>query len=94
MLGDARHRWVNPVLYKREDAEAVWRRIRAPMLMLLGEKSEFLAKLGADGTDEAWRTMVAGIEIVHIAEAGHMLHIERPAAIAPLVERFLAAHAD
>ncbi|MGD0491147.1 MAG: alpha/beta hydrolase [Steroidobacteraceae bacterium] len=94
LLGDARHRWVNPVLYKREDAEAVWRRIRAPMLMLLGEKSEFLAKLGADGTDEAWRTMVAGIEIVHIAEAGHMLHIERPAAIAPLVERFLAAHAD
>jgi pimeloyl-ACP methyl ester carboxylesterase len=93
LLGDARHRWVNPVLYKREDAEAVWRGIRAPMLMLLGEKSEFLAKLGEDGTDEAWRALVGDIEIVHIAEAGHMLHIERPAGIAPLVERFLSAHA-
>ena len=93
LLGDARHRWVNPVLYKREDAEAVWRCIRAPMLMLVGEKSELVAKLGADGTDEAWRAMVPGVEIVRIAEAGHMLHIERPGVIAPLVERFLAAHA-
>jgi pimeloyl-ACP methyl ester carboxylesterase len=93
LLGDARHRWVNPVLYKREDADAVWRCIRAPMLMLVGEKSELVAKLGADGTDEAWRAMVPGVEIVRIAEAGHMLHIERPGVIAPLIERFLAAHA-
>ena len=55
LLGDARHRWVNPVLYKREEAEAVWRGIRAPLLMLLGEQSEYLAQLGPDGTDEAWR---------------------------------------
>lgn len=94
LLGDARHRWVNPSLYKREDAEAVWRGIRAPMLMLLGEESRFLAKLGEDGTDAAWRALVPGIEIVHIREAGHMLHIERPETIAPLVERFLDAHAD
>jgi pimeloyl-ACP methyl ester carboxylesterase len=93
LLGDARHRWVNPILYKREDAEAVWRGIRAPMLMLLGEESQFLAQLGADGTDAAWHAMVRDIEIVHIAEAGHMLHIERPGVIAPLIERFLAAHA-
>ena len=25
LLGDARHRWVNPVLYRREEAEACWR---------------------------------------------------------------------
>jgi len=94
LLGDARHRWVNPLLYKREDAEAMWRAVRAPMLMVLGEKSDYLAKLGEDGTDEAWRAMVRHIEIVHIAEAGHMLHIERPEAIAPLIERFLDEHAD
>lgn len=94
LLGDARHRWVNPLLYKREDAEAVWRAVRAPMLMVLGEESDFLAKLGEDGTDAAWRAMVRDIEIVHIAGAGHMLHIERPEAIAPLIERFLDEHAD
>lgn len=93
LLGDARHRRANPILYKREDAEAVWRRVRAPMLMMLGEKSEFLDRLGADGSDATWRSIVPGIEIVHIPEAGHMLHLERPAAVAPHIERFLDAHA-
>ncbi len=94
LLGDPRHRWVNPMLYQRDEAEAVWRGIRAPMLMVLGEESEFLAKLGEDGTDAAWRAMVRNVEIVHIAGAGHMLHIERPEVIAPLIERFLDAHAS
>ncbi len=94
LLGDPRHRWVNPLLYQREEAEAVWRGIRAPVLMVLGEESEFLAKLGEDGTDAAWRATVRDIEIVRIAGAGHMLHIERPEVIAPLIERFLDAHAS
>ena len=94
LLGDARHRWVNPQLYKREDAEAIWRAVRAPMLMMLGEKSELLGTLGRDGTDAALRAVLRHVEIVHIEEAGHMLHIERPEAIAPLIERFLDAHAD
>jgi pimeloyl-ACP methyl ester carboxylesterase len=94
LVGDARHRWVNPALYRREEAEAVWRRIRAPMLMVLGEESQFLAKLGEDGTDAAWRALVPGIEIAHIRGAGHMLHMERPEAVAPVIERFLNAHAD
>jgi len=92
LLGDARHRWVNPVLYRREEAEACWRGIRAPMLMLLGEQSEYLPRLGADGTDSGFRAVIAGIEIIRIADTGHMLHIERPDVVAPLVESFLSAH--
>jgi len=92
LLGDARHRWVNPVLYKREDAEACWRGVTAPMLMMLGEESEYLPRLGADGTEAAFRAVISGIKIVHIAGAGHMLHIEKPHLVAPLVENFLSAH--
>jgi pimeloyl-ACP methyl ester carboxylesterase len=92
LLGDARHRRVNPVLYRREEAEAIWRAIRAPMLMLLGEESEYLAKLGPDGSEAAWRSLVRHIDIAHIAGSGHMLHIESPAALAPLIERFLDMH--
>jgi pimeloyl-ACP methyl ester carboxylesterase len=92
LLGDARHRCVNPVLYRREEAEACWRQIRAPMLMLLGEQSEYLLGIGVDGTDGAFRAVMAGIEIIHIADAGHMLHIERPDRVAPLVESFLSGH--
>src|ERR1700690_2573062 len=78
LLGDARHRWVNPVLYRREEAEACWRGIRAPLLLMLGEQSEYLSRLGVDGTDGGFRAVMPGIEITRVADAGNMLHIERP----------------
>ncbi len=88
----AGHHWVNPILYKREDAEACWRELRAPLLMLVGEESDHPAKLGADGTTEAFRSIFPHIEIARVEGAGHMLHIERPDLVAPLVEAFLDAH--
>jgi pimeloyl-ACP methyl ester carboxylesterase len=92
LAADPRHHWVNPILYKREDAEACWRELRAPLLMLVGEESEFLAKLGADGTEAAFRALFPHMEFGRISGAGHMLHIERPHLVAPLVESFLDAH--
>jgi pimeloyl-ACP methyl ester carboxylesterase len=92
LAGDPRHHWVNPILYKREDTEACWRNLRAPLLMLVGEKSDYPAKLGVDGTEEAFRALFPHVEIAQIAGAGHMLHIERPDLAAPLVESFLDAH--
>ena len=75
--------------YHREDAEACWRLVKAPVLMLIGAESEYLPKLGADGSDEAIRSIIPHIEILHIPGAGHMLHIEKAEVVAPLVERFL-----
>jgi pimeloyl-ACP methyl ester carboxylesterase len=92
LLGDARHRWVNPVLYKREDAEACWKQVRAPMLMVLGGLSDLPGKLGADGTPEALTALVQGMRVESISEAGHMMHIEAPDRVAALIEPFLAAH--
>ena len=92
VLGDPRHRWTNPIPYKREDAQACWRLISAPALMLLGAESEFRARLGADGTDDALRALIPGLEIVILEGAGHMLHIEQAAQVAEHVERFLTVH--
>jgi len=92
LLGDSRHRWVNPILYKREDAEACWREVTAPMLMLLGEESEYVARLGADGHEDALQKIIPQMQIARIAGAGHMLHIERADLVTPLVENFLSAH--
>jgi pimeloyl-ACP methyl ester carboxylesterase len=92
LAGDPRHHWVNPILYKREDTEACWREMRAPLLMLVGEESDIPARLGADGTSEAFRAIFPHLEIARVAGAGHMLHIERPDWVAPLVESFLDAH--
>jgi pimeloyl-ACP methyl ester carboxylesterase len=92
LTADPRHHWVNPILYKREDAEATWGEIRAPTLVVLGQESDYLPRLGADGTIEALRAAFPGAEVVTIEGAGHMLHIERPDAVAPVIEAFLDAH--
>jgi pimeloyl-ACP methyl ester carboxylesterase len=91
LAADPRHQWVNPVLYRREDAEATWEEIRAPMLMLLGEKSDYLQRLGEDGTQEALRRTFPTARLASIPDAGHMLHIERPDVVAPMIEAFLDA---
>jgi pimeloyl-ACP methyl ester carboxylesterase len=92
LAGDPRHHWVNPILYKREDTEACWHELRAPLLMLVGEESDHMERLGADGTAAAFRAIFPHIEIARVAGAGHMLHIEKPELVAPLVESFLDAH--
>ena len=92
LLGDPRHRWVNPTLYQRDDAAACWRLIGAPVLMVVGELSDYLPRLGADGAEGAMRSIIHDVEIAHIADAGHMLHIEQPEAIAALIERFSNTH--
>jgi pimeloyl-ACP methyl ester carboxylesterase len=92
LLGDARHRWVNPVRYLREDSEACWREVKAPVLMVLGDESEYLAMLGTDGSDDAFRANMPHVQIAHISGAGHMLHIEQADRVAALIENFLSAH--
>ena len=92
LSADPRHHWVSPVLYKREDAEAVWREITAPMVLLLGEKSEYLRSLGPDGSSEALARVFGRAVIRSVPDAGHMLHFEQPQAVASIIEEFLAAN--
>jgi pimeloyl-ACP methyl ester carboxylesterase len=87
---DPAHKMVNPVLYRREEAEAVWRSAVAPTLLLLGGRSEFRQHLGADGSDEYFRSIFPQLTIVTLPEAGHMMHHEEPEAVAALIESFLA----
>ncbi len=92
LAADPRHHWATPLVYRREDAEATWAQIRSPMLMLLGEESDYLKRLGEDGTMAALQSIFPGVEIAGVAGTGHMLHIERPELVAPLVEAFLDAN--
>jgi pimeloyl-ACP methyl ester carboxylesterase len=92
LRGDPRHRWVNPVLYKREDAEACWRGVTAPVLFVSGAESEYVRKLRADGSMDAFRTFMPQIRFADVEGAGHMLHVEQPERVAPLIENFLSAH--
>lgn len=89
ILADPGHKLVNPYLYRREEAEACWRQVAAPAMLVLAEKSEFLPRLGTDGTAASFRENIPGVRIEVLAGAGHMLHHEQPAAVARLLEDFM-----
>jgi len=90
LKADPVHKLPNPVLYRRAEAEACWRAIEAPTLLLAGHDSEIRRAILAEGAALADAVPVPGSVIVELAEAGHMLHFDQPAAVAREIERFLA----
>lgn len=88
---DPWHKVANPVLYRRDEAEACWRRCTAPVLLVLGGRSEFLPSLGAEGTPEHFANVYPNVRIEWLPEAGHMMHHEQPTELAALIEPFLTA---
>lgn len=89
---DPLHRHVNPYLYRREEMEACWRRIEAPVLFVVGSESELLPRLAPEGGVESLRAIVAKLSIETVAGAGHMLHHDQPRAVARLIEAFFAQY--
>ncbi|HEY1891446.1 MAG TPA: alpha/beta hydrolase [Steroidobacteraceae bacterium] len=88
LLFDPRHRLVNPVLYRREEAEACWERIQAPVLLVRGDA-------GDDSRSSSMRTAAAETathirdhRIVAVPGAGHMLHHEEPEVLAQHIVEF------
>jgi pimeloyl-ACP methyl ester carboxylesterase len=86
---DPAHKRVNAVLYRREEAEAVWREIEAPVLYVIAGQSDFLPRLGEDGRPEAMARIIPRLESCVIPYAGHMVHHEQPEQLAREVEAFL-----
>jgi len=89
LLADPAHRRTNPYLYRREEMEACWRAIEARVLLVVGEASDLLSRLAPEGGVETFKTLIPGLEIERVADAGHMLHHEAPRAIARLIESFV-----
>lgn len=85
---DPRHRVVSPVLYRREEAEACWARIRVPMLLLKAGRSEFLPRLGPDGDIERVRAQYRNLRIVSLPDSGHSMHHEDPQTVADHIVEF------
>jgi pimeloyl-ACP methyl ester carboxylesterase len=85
LRADPRHKHVNPVLYQREQVEACWQRIIAPVQLVIGEESSVLKQLGTELEDAASHQLFAGARRI---PGGHMLHHEMPAAVAELMLHF------
>ncbi|HSF77295.1 MAG TPA: alpha/beta hydrolase [Steroidobacteraceae bacterium] len=89
ITADPAHKLMNPYRYRRDEAEACWRRIQAPTLLVLAGRSEMLPRLGEDGTEAGFRAAIPGVHIEVLETAGHMLHHEQPEELARVVEAFL-----
>ena len=90
---DPAHKRVNPILYRREEAEACWRAIAAPVACVAGAASEFAARLQGVGEPEGLQRHIARLEFHVVADAGHMLHHDQPGEVARIVEEFLGRDA-
>ncbi|AUH52183.1 alpha/beta hydrolase [Chromobacterium sp. ATCC 53434] len=89
---DPRHKMVNPVLYRLEEAMECWRRITAPVLWVIGgQSSGHPAISGVMDTLDQRRACFAKLDEATIADAGHMIQWDRPEALAAVVERFLSS---
>ena len=97
---DPRHKLPTPTVYRLEDAVALWKQITAPVLWVAAAES-FIPKWlgvppdGEDTTDPlaSIRARLAHVQqgrLVSIDAAGHMLHLDRPEAVAAAIEPFLA----
>jgi pimeloyl-ACP methyl ester carboxylesterase len=82
---DPWHRRVNPMLYRRDEAEACWMRSDVPTLMLLGELSEYRARLLADGVDDYFRQVIRQLTLATLQGVGHMMYHEDPHAVAQAI---------
>lgn len=90
---DPAHKLPNPVLYRRGEAIACWRNIKASALLVVGAESQFrpdaLSWLAHDGVSVPFISS----KIATIEGAGHMIHFDQPAALAVVIEEFLKKQA-
>tara|TARA_R110002049_G_scaffold24325_5_gene86444 strand:+ start:356 stop:1255 length:900 start_codon:yes stop_codon:yes gene_type:complete len=85
------HRNVHPFMHRRDEAEACWRRITAPVLWLMQEGVGWREMRGID--ELAWertRACFADLREAAIADCGHNMQHDQPEAVAAAIEEFLA----
>lgn len=85
---DPAHKLPNAVLYRRAEAEACWRNVTAPVLLVAGAESKILEAIG-DVLGETNQVMpFPDCRRLVIEDAGHMVHFEAPQALAAAIEEF------
>jgi pimeloyl-ACP methyl ester carboxylesterase len=93
LAADPFHRWVNPILYRVEEAMAYWRQVTAPVLWVTAADSYVFKQLFAIDSED-YRTRIAcfrDVREVMLEDCGHNLHHDQPQQVAALIEEFFAA---
>ena len=92
LLADAAHRRINPALYQADEIVETWARISAPLLWIEGADTD-IAKWWNNryprSEFEARLARVPQVQTERFADCGHMLHHDRPDALAARLSAFL-----
>lgn len=99
LASDPRHKLPFPTVYRMEEVYAIWREITAPVLWIAALDSEVSRRLDPPPAGDADAGIHAAVgrrlarvpngRLAAIADAGHMLHHDQPAAVAAVIEPFL-----
>jgi pimeloyl-ACP methyl ester carboxylesterase len=90
LAADPAHRRVHPILYRRQEVLACWRRAVAEVLWLEPEDSALRQRMGVGDTEyEASMACFAHFRREVVAGTGHNLHHDQPEAVARIIEAFL-----
>lgn len=91
ILGDPAHKMINPVLYRVDEAMAIWAAATAPVLHIEARDSETLRHIAHKQSIAEFKQRFAAFrdfrEVI-VDDAGHMLHHDQPEAVAALIESF------
>jgi pimeloyl-ACP methyl ester carboxylesterase len=92
ILGDAAHKVVNPYLYRVDEVLEIYKRIKAPCLVVEASDDSLSQWWKGKFTLNEFHERLKSVENVKIAtlqDAGHMLHHDQAEALAKLLEDFL-----
>jgi pimeloyl-ACP methyl ester carboxylesterase len=88
LRADPTHKLPNAVQYRLAEAQACWAKVTAPILLVVGEKTDFTEafKILIDSDQSQHR--FSEPETLVISSAGHMVHLEQPEKLAAAAECF------
>jgi pimeloyl-ACP methyl ester carboxylesterase len=89
LRADPAHKLPNAVLYRRAEAEACWRMVTAPVLLVAGADSGVFDAVGLTADGGNLQLPFPNSRTAVIEQSGHMVHFDAPGALARAIEDFL-----
>ncbi len=90
MACDPWHKIPSPVPYRIEDSKAIWRKIEAPVLMIVADNGYVHKRFGND--PDEYRSRIesfSNVRVVTISNSGHNAQHDQPEQVASALEEFL-----
>ena len=90
MACDPWHKIPSPVPYRVDDAKAIWRKIEAPVLLLVADNGFVHQRFGND--PDEYRSRIesfSNVQVVTVQNSGHNVQHDQPELIASALEDFL-----